>query len=54
MNQTTSTSGLGRIQPTELSRCLFNEANDAFFIVDPASLRVLDANAIAQRLTDLE
>jgi len=39
------------IEPGELSRCLFNEANDAFFIVDPPSLRVLDANATAQRLT---
>jgi PAS domain S-box-containing protein len=39
------------IQPAELSQCLFTEANDAFFIFQPTSMRVLDANPTAQRLT---
>lgn len=39
------------IQPAELSQCLFTEANDAFFIFHPDSLRILDANPTAQRLT---
>ncbi len=39
------------IHPKELARCLFNETNDAFFIVDPQSLHILDVNPAAQRLT---
>ena len=39
------------IHAAELSRCLFNEANDAFLIVDPTNLRLLDVNATVQRLT---
>lgn len=41
------------IELAELARCLFNEANDAFLIVDPISMRILDANAAAQRLTGM-
>jgi len=41
------------IESAELARCLFNEANDAFLIVDPTSMSVLDANAAAQRLTGM-
>ncbi len=35
----------------ELSRCLFEESNDAFFIFDPDGDRILDANPSAERLT---
>jgi len=35
----------------ELSQALFQEAQDALFLVDPDSDRVLSANGMAQRLT---
>lgn len=35
----------------ELSRCLFDESNDAFLIVDPELNLILDVNATTQRLT---
>jgi PAS domain S-box-containing protein len=38
-------------QEIEIGRCLFREANDAFFLLDPVGQRVLDANPAAQRLT---
>jgi PAS domain S-box-containing protein len=38
-------------QEQEIARCIFREANDAFFILYPATLRVLDANPAAQRIT---
>ena len=40
-----------RIDHEEFSRCLFEESNDALFVVDPDASRILDANPIAQRLT---
>ena len=39
------------IHSDELSRCLFNESNDAFFVVDPDSLIVSDVNPTARRIT---
>lgn len=39
------------IRSDELSRCLFDESNDAFFVVDPEGLVVLDANPTARRFT---
>ena len=44
---------MDRINHEELSRCLFEESNDAFFIIDPADNRTLDANPTAQRLTGM-
>jgi PAS domain S-box-containing protein len=38
----------------EIARCLFREANDAFFLFDLESLQVVDLNPAAQRLTGLE
>ncbi|MGC8642509.1 MAG: ATP-binding protein [Isosphaeraceae bacterium] len=38
----------------EIARSLFREANDAFFLFDPESQRVVDLNPAAQRLTGLE
>ncbi len=38
----------------EIARCLFREANDAFFLFDPTTQRVVDLNPAAQRLTGLE
>lgn len=38
----------------EIARCLFREANDAFFLFDPVDQRVVDLNPAAQRLTGLE
>lgn len=35
----------------EISRSIYREANDAFFILRPADLRILDVNPAAQRLT---
>ena len=37
-----------------IARSLFREANDAFFLFDPASLIVVDLNPAALRLTGLE
>ncbi|MCH7686978.1 MAG: PAS domain S-box protein, partial [Planctomycetes bacterium] len=39
------------INHEELSRCLFEESNDAFFIFDPDDNRIVDANPTAERLT---
>jgi PAS domain S-box-containing protein len=41
------------ITSEELSRCLFSESNDAFFIVDPKTLLVTSVNPTARRLTGL-
>lgn len=38
----------------ELSRCLFDESNDAFLIVDPEFNSILDVNAATQRLTGFQ
>lgn len=38
-------------QQPEISRSIFREANDAFFILRPDDLRILDVNPAAQRLT---
>ncbi len=35
----------------EVLRCLFRESNDAFFLFEPQSLRVIDLNPAALRLT---
>ncbi|MEA2629804.1 MAG: two-component system, sensor histidine kinase and response regulator, partial [Chloroflexota bacterium] len=35
----------------EIARCIFREANDAFFIFDPGDGRVVDTNPAALRLT---
>ena len=40
-------------QRQEIDRCIFREAHDAFLIIHPAELRVVDANPAAQRLTGL-
>jgi PAS domain S-box-containing protein len=40
-------------QEIEVGRCIFREANDAFLLIRPADLRVLDANPAAQRLMGL-
>ncbi|MCH7988788.1 MAG: PAS domain S-box protein [Planctomycetes bacterium] len=42
---------MNTIDHEELSRCLFEESNDAFFIFDPDDHRILDANPTAERLT---
>lgn len=39
------------IQADELSRCLFNESNDAYLVVDPTNLSVADVNPTARRIT---
>src|SRR5579864_2478387 len=36
---------------SEIGRCIFREANDAFVIFHPTDQRVLDVNPAAQRLT---
>ena len=41
------------IRSDELSRCLFNESNDAYFVVDPQRLTVIDVNPAARRFTGL-
>ncbi len=38
----------------EIGRSLFREANDAFFLFDPATRMIVDLNPAAQRLTGLE
>jgi PAS domain S-box-containing protein len=38
----------------EIGRSLFREANDAFFLFDPATRKIIDLNPAAQRLTGLE
>ena len=38
-------------QEQEVGRSVFREANDAFLIIRPSDLRVIDANPCAQRLT---
>ena len=38
----------------EIARCLYREANDAFFLFDLESYLVVDLNPAAQRLTGLE
>src|SRR5580698_4009505 len=38
----------------EISRSLFREANDAFFLFDPRTQMIVDLNPTAQRLTGLE
>ena len=38
----------------EIGRSLFREANDAFFLFDPATLMIVDLNPAALRLTGLE
>lgn len=38
-------------QQPEISRSIFREANDAFFVLRPTDLRILDVNPAAQRLT---
>ena len=35
------------IQPDELSKCLFSESNDAFFVIDPAELKIITVNPAA-------
>jgi PAS domain S-box-containing protein len=40
-------------QEIEVGRCIFREANDAFFLIHPVDQCVLDANPTAQRLTGL-
>jgi PAS domain S-box-containing protein len=40
-------------QEVEVGRCIFREANDAFFLIHPVDQCVLDANPTAQRLTGL-
>lgn len=37
----------------EISRSIFREAHDAFFILQPADLQIFDVNPAAQRLTGL-
>lgn len=39
------------IEDAELSRCLFNEANDAFIIFEPTSHRILEVNPATQRIS---
>lgn len=39
------------IQPDELSKCLFSESNDAFFVIDPAALQIMTVNPAAQRIS---
>ncbi len=39
------------IEDAELSRCLFNEANDAFIIFEPDSHRILEVNPATQRIS---
>jgi len=39
------------IQPDELSKCLFSESNDAFFVIDPAQLQIMTVNPAAQRIS---
>ncbi len=38
-------------QDLEIGHCLFQEANDAFFILNPNNLQILKVNPAAQRLT---
>ena len=38
------------IQPDELSKCLFSESNDAYFVIDPSSLKIIAVNPAAQRV----
>jgi PAS domain S-box-containing protein len=38
----------------QVSRSLFREANDAFFLFDPHTHRIIDLNPAALRLTGLE
>ena len=45
-------AGATSIDPAELARCLFDEANDALIIFDPNSLKLLDVNPLTQRLTN--
>ena len=40
-------------QAHEMGRCIFREANDAFFVIHPSDLRVVDVNPSAQRLSGL-
>lgn len=40
-------------QEQEIGRCIFREAQDAFFLIDPESLKIVDVNPAAQRLTGL-
>src|SRR6516165_4950327 len=35
----------------EIARSLFRESNDAFFVFDPSTLRIVDLNPAALRLT---
>lgn len=35
----------------QIDHCVFREAHDAFFVIDPTSLQVVEANPSAQRLT---
>jgi hypothetical protein len=35
------------IQPNELSKCLFSESDDAFFVIDPAELKIITVNPAA-------
>jgi PAS domain S-box-containing protein len=49
--------GAGGVSPLsspapDLARTLFDEAGDALFLVDPVAHRVLDANPMAQRLSE--
>ncbi|MDP6446762.1 MAG: PAS domain-containing protein, partial [Pirellulaceae bacterium] len=43
--------GLPDLDYVEFARCLFEESNDAFIIVDPDFETVLDVNATTLRLT---
>lgn len=46
-------SVLQLVDPNEFARCLFEESNDALILFDPESLRLIDANPSAQRLTEI-
>lgn len=39
------------IQPDELSKSLFSESNDAFFVIDPGALQIMTVNPAAQRIS---
>ncbi len=41
-----------RLGPATLAGALFHEAGDALLVIDPISERVLDANALAERLSE--
>lgn len=40
-------------QEQEIGRCIFREAQDAFILIDPDTMQLVDVNPAAQRLTGL-